>query len=552
MKKSEKEYVNYQEYLEKLDVALSSGKIEKLPKKITPSVITNTLVNIVRFEEIKIKKKKFDELANSLLNDVEYIKSKDFSNKIYNLLKDAYPNKSEDEIRNKIIDVIYGSADKSNRLTYLLSAADEYKNAYNYLYRNDKNEEHNKNMLKINSTRNIEELPRIGLGNVNQRISKNLYDLFNKEQLRTIYTGVISKSLLDGKTIDDPIIKKAIKYLCESKEMVEPYNSMNIDERVNYISQILKDDYELKYLVEEIKEKEKRIKKIYKLDHEDIMDQIEDSNRISEMPSNLSISRITSYLSGNSIIYTKGKTISGGEFIKVADLLLKGSKITDKEVQEELKNIIDKNYEENNEESYKLLKDKLSNLPKLDYYVEEVKVGMQRQQEFISRGSSNVNVYFIPNPKSPMDGGRFYNCYINRASNLNLEEVLPLDLEEIVPPNMDIDAIEWYVRKKADPTFKAAGGIILNKDESIGGVNIFRPNDGKVGITPEEKSKYEKLEELSKKLKEITDKSKKAKEEYMKAQAVIDEEISTIQDAMNVLIEDENEKVLKKQWKNEE
>ena len=77
--------------------------------------------------------------------------------------------------------------------------------------------------------------------------------------------------------------------------------------------------------------------------------------------------------------------------------------------------------------------------------------------------------------------------YINRVQNLDLSEILPLNLDEIVPPHIDIDSIEWYVRENYDDTFKAAGGIILNRDETIGAVNVFRPNDGKIGITKEEK-----------------------------------------------------------------
>ena len=95
-----------------------------------------------------------------------------------------------------------------------------------------------------------------------------------------------------------------------------------------------------------------------------------------------------------------------------------------------------------------------------------------------------------------MDGGRFYNCYINRVGNLDLSQILPLDLDSIVPPEMDIDSVEWYVQEYFDPTFKTAGGIILNRDETIGNVSVFRPNDGTVGVSPEEKEKIDEIENL--------------------------------------------------------
>lgn len=529
MNREEQEKLRHEVFKEELDAA---SKIEELPKKITPSIILSTLTSLVSFRDEKIQKEKLEHLIEPLVNDVSYMISKDFNEKLKEILKNNCKSKSEEEINNKILEIM-----SSRRLFNLVSESNAYDRKYSELYKKQVIEEHDKNITKINSTRMIEDLPKIGLKNVNTRIQQDLYDLFRKERLKVEFTGDISKSLLEGKNIDDINIQNAIKKICESKPMIDSYNSMNLDEKINLVSNILETDYELAYLIEEVNARENRIQKIYKLDHDDVMDQIKDARRISQMPPNLSISRITKYLAGNTTIFGNER-IPGGEFNSIAQLLIDGKKMEDEEVKIEIRRISNTYFEENKEEAYTLLNDKLSKLPRLYYYVEETKYGLERQKEFIKRGASNVNVYFIPNPKSPVEGGKFYNCYINRASNLNLEEVLPLDLEEIIPPETEIDAVEWYVQEHADPTFKAAGGIILNKDESIGGVNVFRPNDGKVGITPEEKSKYEKLEELSKKLKEVTDISKKAKEEYLKSQAIIDEQISTIQEAMNVLIED--------------
>ena len=167
----------------------------------------------------------------------------------------------------------------------------------------------------------------------------------------------------------------------------------------------------------------------------------------------------------------------------------------DEVVISEVKKIALSKYPDKND-AFSLLYNKLSVLPKTYYLIEEVKYSQERQTEFIGRGSSNVNVYFIPNNKSPLDGGRFYNCYINRVGNLDLSQILPLDLDSIVPTEMDIDSVEWYVQEHFDPTFKTAGGIILNKDETIGNVSVFRPNDGTVGISPEEKEKMDEIDNL--------------------------------------------------------
>ena len=542
MTREEQEELRHQMFINKINDAKTK---EDLPNRINPSMILSTLAKAASFKGKKIDKEKLILFIEPLMKNTGYLISFEFRNNLYKVLKEEYNDKTDEEIKNKTFDVI---SDK--RLYNLLVELDIYKKTIKELKYTEKEEEHKKTMTKINSTRMIEDLPKIGIRNINAKIKKDLYELFNKEHLKVEYTGIISKALLDGKDFNDDEIKEEVKRLCINKKMNTKFDNYSIEEKVSYIIRLLSNDHEIKNIIEEIHAKEKRVLKIYKLDHEDIMDEIKEANRISQMPPNLNLSRITGYLSGNSLIYPKGKIIPGGDFIEVAKLLLDNKKMSDNEIQNELKNIINKNYEENKEEAYNLLKYKLMSLPRLDYYVEEVKYGLQRQKEFISRGTSNVNVYFIPNPKSPIAGGRFYNCYLSSATNLNLEEILPIDLETIVPPNMDIDAVEWYVREHADSSFTKAGGIIVRKDESIGGVNVFRPNDGKIGITKEEKTRYEKLEELGKKLKEVTDKSKKAKEEFMKSQAVIDEQIMAIQDAMNTLIE-EDAKVLKKECKEE-
>ena len=75
------------------------------------------------------------------------------------------------------------------------------------------------------------------------------------------------------------------------------------------------------------------------------------------------------------------------------------------------------------------------------------------------------------------------------------------------------------------------GGIILNKDETIGNVNVFRPNDGKIGVSKEEKEKLDKIENLDKQIKEKEDKlasiDEKLKQKQRQSQ-VVEEEMSNI------------------------
>ena len=242
------------------------------------------------------------------------------------------------------------------------------------------------------------------------------------------------------------------------------------------------------------------------------MEYIKEAHRISQLPPNLTVSALNSYLNGNTTIYTNDDRITAEDLKDLINLLMDGYQWEDEVIVNEVKKIASAKYPEKTD-AFELLYNKLSVLPKTYYLVEEIKYAQERQVEFIGRGSSNVNVYFIPNSKSPIDGGRFYNCYINRVNNLDLSEILPLDLDSIVPPDMDIDSVEWYVQEYYDPTFKTAGGIILNKDETIGNVSIFKPNDGTVGVTLEEKVRLDEIDDLDSQIEE-----KKKQLEALKAE----------------------------------
>ena len=127
--------------------------------------------------------------------------------------------------------------------------------------------------------------------------------------------------------------------------------------------------------------------------------------------------------------------------------------------------------------------------------------------------------------------------------NLNLDQIIPLNLDELVPDGMDVDSIEWYIQEHYDETFKAAGGIILNKDETIGQVTVFQPSEGKIGITPEEQKRYEEIEQIGKKVKEIIrNKNEKAKKfedlqnAYIQYQKETDDELKDLEERINELL----------------
>jgi len=248
------------------------------------------------------------------------------------------------------------------------------------------------------------------------------------------------------------------------------------------------------------------------------MQNIQEARRISQLPTNLTFSTLAGYLSGNTIIYPKAERITTTDLKDLTQMLLDGGNFETETATAELRKLAQQYYPENSQEAYNLLLSKLSTLPRTQYLVEEINFSQARQTEFIGRNCSNVNVYFVPNPKTPIEGGRFYNCYINRVENLDLGQILPLDLEGIIPEGMDVDSIEWYVQERYDQTFKKAGGIILNKDETIGNVNVFKPSDGRIGITAEEHSKFKELEDLGTQVKELIAQKKANSEKFKAAQ----------------------------------
>lgn len=501
---------------------------EELPN-VTPSTLSSFFATNVYFDDRRMKSTEFSRVFNDIIDYGMFtcIEVKDI---FVEILKKNYPEKSEKKLFEKYIEIA-----KHPRIIYLVSEIIARNKKIVEIEARNELERHNNIIREIKNAYEVKDLPKVSRANIGRFISDNSKTYYN-EKINVVKLKKLVDLLVDGYLINSNEFENELYLICQSENMeyaAEICDSL-MAEFIN--------NKRLNYLIEEVKEKEKRIKWIYKNDHEETMENIKNAKRISQLPSNLSMSTLTGYLSGNSTIYSNGGKIPAGAFLKVANLLIDGKKFEDREVSDELFKAVLDYYPNNVEEAFNLLMSKLSKLPKLYYYVDEVREALLKQKEFISRGTSNVNVYFVPNPKSPMDAGKFYNCYISRAKNLDLEDILPLKLEDIVPPNMDVDSIEWFVQEYHDPTFKAAGGIILNKDETIGNVLVYQPSEGKIGISPEEHSKYQELEELSKQVKEIINRKKnetkafaKLQEEFLKSQQATDEELALLEAKIDIL-----------------
>lgn len=481
-----KELERHNKVLEQIESAKTR---EELPK-IGISSITSYLATNIYFGDKRLSATAFQPLANLIcLNaqpneiQIEYIK----------LMNENYPDAAKEEVYSKFEKIVNGPKTK-NLVTELVQKnikSEQIEKEENLLFHRDM-------ISKITSATEIKDIPKVGLSELNKKILK----AFNFNAYKSDFKVSDLKELSDAYLRNDfarnkeAIVKKIVNE-----------QSLSDEEKIDMKSQILEalyGDESINFTVDEINAKEAQKLKIYKTKHEETMDAISKATRISELPQGLTSSLVSGYLRGNTTIYPNEDKITTEDLKSLTSLLMGNHKWKEQEVIDEVKRITALRYPDKTD-AFDLLYNKFKALPRTYYFVEEAKYSQSRQVEFIGRGSSNVNVYFVPNSKSPVEGGRFYNCYINRVGKLDLSEILPLNLDEIVSPDTDIDEVEKIVQK-VDPTFKTAGAIILNKDETIGDVSIFKPNDGKVGVSPEEKERIEKIDNLDTEINEKTEK----------------------------------------------
>lgn len=462
---------------------IASAKTREDLPKIGFSTIASYLANNIYFNNEKISQKLFQPVIKAII-DYGAVVHPEVKNALIRVIIENYSNISEDEIIEKYKKVL-----ESKRIVYLLSEIAQKNIKLDEIVKSENFVAHKQILKFINSAFEIKDLPKVGLSELNKKLLRAVNDNDFVNNIKTSDIKELTEAFLKQYTYMD--IEDVVERIISKYDLSESDKKLMKEQILGSLIQ----DETIEYKVEEIVLKEKRKIQIYKINHEETMDMIKNAHRISQLPPNLTISTVNSYLNGNTTIYTNDDRITAEDLKTLTDLLMDGYKWEDEVVISEVKKIALSKYPDKND-AFILLYNKLSVLPKTYYLIEEVKYSQERQTEFIGRGSSNVNVYFIPNNKSPLDGGRFYNCYINRVGNLDLTQILPLDLDSIVPTEMDIDSVEWYVQEHFDPTFKTAGGIILNKDETIGNVSVFRPNDGTVGISPEEKEKMDEIDNL--------------------------------------------------------
>lgn len=511
--------------------SIRKAKCREDVPNVSISNIASYLANNVYFDDRHISQSLFKPVVDMVVN-YGFFGMPQVRDVFINVLRENYPDRNEEEYLEK-----YYLINKSLRITNIIIEVSE-RMAKIQKFQDEEDLINHKNVLKdIEKAYNVKDLPNVGISELNKRIQRSFNSNDFIKNIKVSSFKDVTDAFMAGKSIKD--INSLVYNYCDKLDLSK-------DNRQLMYSQIvssLNTDKVIRYLASEIKAKEERKLKIYKINHEDNMQVIKDATRISQLPPNLTESTLTSYLSGNSIIFVKGSKISTLDLKKLTSLLLSGMKWEDKEVNDELKKICYKYYSSDLEDksmmkgdvAYKLLYDKFSKLPKTYYLVEEINACNKRIKEFTASKSSNINVYFIPSNKESIDGGRFYNCYINRVKNLNLGELLPLDLNDIVPPEMDIDSVEWFIQEYFDKTFKSDDEIIIKKNETIGSVNVFSSNDKKESIGNEEQDVYKKLSDLYNEVNKLFERRNKEQNRFLKSQASFLKNQSEIDKRLNEL-----------------
>lgn len=506
-----------------------ASKKEDLPN-ITSASISSYLANNVYFGDVHISQSLFKPVVDVII-EYNLFSMPQVRDVFINVLKENYPNRNENDYLEKYIMI-----SKSPRIMNLLVEISERNVKLKQFQDKEDLDNHNAIMKNIDSCYEVLLLPKIGIGDLNRRILRG----FNSNDfIKNIKVGNIrniTDAYMDGKSFKE--IDGLIYDFCDKQSLDKDNRKLMY---IQIRSQLLSDK-NIKYLVDEIKAKDKRKYKIYKMDHEQTMEHIKNATRISQLPPNLTVSVLTSYLSSNSVIYSKGDRVSTVDLKELTKLLLDGKKWDSDAIKREVYNISSKYYKDKVDISYKLFMDKFKGLAKTFYLIDEINASNERVLEFTRNRNSNVNIYFIPNSKGPNTGGRFYNCYINRVDNLDLSNIFQSYMEDNETPCMDIDSIEWFMREYYDNSFKAVGGIILNHDETIGNVNIFSPNDGNVTISKDDALGYDELKVLLASANDIIKKKSKLQEHFLKVQEEflsnqkrIDEQLSELEEKIDIL-----------------
>ena len=462
--KPERELERHNRILEQIKDAKTKAELPE----IGFSDISSFLANNVYFNNQKTNQSQFKGIV------YEIIEMGTFSNPIVrndfvDFVCEIYPNVNRNTIITKYNEIL-----KMGRIDYILEEM-AIKNQKADRFTKETNKKvHNETMTKILTSHSIDDLPKVGLSDLNKKIlrcfnNNDYIDTFKTRDLTALTRAYLNKSSITESIVDLILFDYDI----------------NDEDRKTMTQQIVANlamDETIEYTAEEILAIEQRKLVIYRLDHEDTMENIKNAKRISQLPPKLSVSTLNKYLLGNATIYPNNNLIDSEDLKPLVDLLMSGKKWEDDEVKDLVHEIAYEKYPYMPTAGVRLY-DKLSTLPRTYYLVEEINYNEERKNEFIELYKTIVHYYQVRDFESSEKGGNFYRAYTNETEQI--------DLDPILASGINIKELETYIRENIDDTFKAVGGLILEKDKILGSVSIYN-----VGISPKDKAKLDKITNL--------------------------------------------------------
>lgn len=420
-------------------------------------------------------------------------------------------------------------------------------------------EKHNKTLEKIENADSINKLPKTNRKVIYEVLLEELGNFFDiyyidfddpMDEIAS-YIVYLANALIEKENTDQ--YKNSIEDLVTSFEMKEEYNDLPIISKCNQIHLALENNYNLQYLVEEVRKIEAKYDEIITKEHERIMNQIAFASDINELPKNVSISSISKYLSNNSVV-CGNKKIKSSEFNEFATSLVENKGIDIPTLNIEIRKIVERIYEreiselnsdcktveeivyyntkvaelkDQKDTLFMKLTSKFFTSKKLSNMIKEVVFLNEKKEEFYSLNVDNkVNLTFILNTKSTT-GGNFFNGFAC-PDDINL-----LDIPQEVR-NMGVDAIEAYVKTNINPNFNKYGALIFPKDlkiNNIGKISVFVSADDIKSLSAEE------LTILKDRLKLIRDINESYKKTYLERLEQVDTELSDIEDKLGTIID---------------
>ena len=300
--------------------SIRKAKCKEDVPNVSISNIASYLANNVYFDDKHISQSLFKPVVDMVVN-YGLFGMPQVRDVFIGVLKENYPDKSEEEYIEK-----YNIINKSIRITNIIIEVSE-RMAKIQKFQDEEDLINHKNVLKdIEKAYDVKDLPNVEIGELNRRIQRSFNSNDFIKNIKVSSFKDVTDAFIDGKSIKE--IDSLVYDYCDNLNLSK-------DNRQLMYSQIigsLNTDKVIRYLASEIKTKEERKLKIYKINHEDNMQVIKNATRISQLPPNLTESILTLYLSDNIIIFVKGSKISTLDLKKITSLLLSVKKWEDKEV----------------------------------------------------------------------------------------------------------------------------------------------------------------------------------------------------------------------------